>query len=262
MGSDLISAFDHALIGVADLEAARRTYQRLGFTTCPRGKHIGWGTANYCIMFGGDYLELLGIVDASQFTNNLDSFLAEKGEGLLGMCFASDDIDALAVKLGSEPSQLKRLLELPDGTVEPHFRLLHPPAGAMPGLSGFFCQHLTPELMRQPDWLVHANGAVGIASLTIAVADVLDAAHAYGQIFGQRAVQLGHAQADIMLGGGRLRLIADGQPEGLVDLAVRVTDLAATIEYLDTAGVAYVQAPEELIVAPQEACGASLRFVR
>ncbi len=67
--SNLTCGFDHAIVGVGDLEAARLSWQRLGFTTCPRGKHIGWGTANYCIMFADDYLELLGIVDASQFTN-------------------------------------------------------------------------------------------------------------------------------------------------------------------------------------------------
>src|SRR3546814_9908741 len=69
---------DHVLVGVRNLEAARDTYRRLGFTVSPRGRHIGWGTANYCIMFPGDYIELLGIVDATQFTNNLNRFLASR----------------------------------------------------------------------------------------------------------------------------------------------------------------------------------------
>jgi len=254
--------FDHALIGVADLEAARRSYRRLGFTVCPRGKHIGWGTANYCIMFPDDYLELLGIVDASQFTNNLDKFLDRHGEGLLGMCFSSDDIDALGQRLDIEPTNLKRLLELPEGTVEPRFRLLHPAPDALPGLSGFFCQHLTPELMRRPDWLVHANGAIGIASLTIAVADIAEAAKAYGRFFGEGSVRLGDDQADIVLGKGRLRLISSDQAEGLVELAVQVADMATTALYMDTTGVACEQAPEGLLIAPQEACGAALSFVR
>src|SRR3546814_8233762 len=68
-----IRGIDHVLVGVRDLEAARETYARLGLTVSPRGRHIGWGTANYCIMFPGDYIELLGIVDATQFTNNLRS---------------------------------------------------------------------------------------------------------------------------------------------------------------------------------------------
>ncbi len=73
-----ITGLDHALVGVRDLEAARAAYARLGFTLTPRGSHIGWGTANYCIMFARDYVELLGIVDWSRFTNNLDRFLERR----------------------------------------------------------------------------------------------------------------------------------------------------------------------------------------
>lgn len=76
-----IGGFDHIIIGVADLDAACEAYRRLGFTLSPQGRHIGWGTANYCIMFESYYLELLGILDASQFTNNLDKRLEENGEG-------------------------------------------------------------------------------------------------------------------------------------------------------------------------------------
>ena len=79
----IVKAFDHVLVGVASLEAARRNWQRLGFTACPRGRHIGWGTANYCLMFPENYIELIGIVDPEQFTNSLDRFLAERGEGVL-----------------------------------------------------------------------------------------------------------------------------------------------------------------------------------
>ena len=71
---------DHLIVGVRDLEAARAQYARLGFNSTPRGRHVGWGTANYCIMFEHDYLELLGIVDAGQFTNGLDRFL-ERARG-------------------------------------------------------------------------------------------------------------------------------------------------------------------------------------
>lgn len=46
-----LAGIDHVLVGVHDLEAARRTYRHLGFTVSPRGRHIGWGTANYCVMF-------------------------------------------------------------------------------------------------------------------------------------------------------------------------------------------------------------------
>jgi len=247
--TDLTCSFDHAIVGVADLEAARLVWQRLGFTACPRGKHIGWGTANYCIMFEDDYLELLGIVDASQFTNNLDSFLAERGEGLLGMAFASDHIEALAEKLGGQPQDLKRLLELPEGVVEPRFKLLHPPVGTLPGLSGFFCQHLSPELMRRPQWLVHANGARAIASISVRVEDAAAATVAYQRVFGAEFVN------------EKINLIQTDNDPGFCGLTIEVADLSGSAAYLDEAGIAFTQNATILSVTPELATGAALHFV-
>ncbi len=53
-------------------------WETLGFTLTPRGRHIGWGTGNYCIMLESGYIELLGVVDPSQFLNNLDGFLKKR----------------------------------------------------------------------------------------------------------------------------------------------------------------------------------------
>src|SRR3546814_17141381 len=123
---------DHVLVGVRNLEAARDTYRRLGFTVSPRGRHIGWGTANYCILFPGDYIELLGIVDATQFTNNLNRFL-ESRAGLLGVAFARDDV-ALAgralrpagIQPGAERDRT-RPMEDPDGEACPPLTTPPPP---------------------------------------------------------------------------------------------------------------------------------------
>jgi len=43
--------------------------------------------AIYCIMFGSDYIELLGIVDPNDFVQNLDAFLVAR-EGVIGGAFA------------------------------------------------------------------------------------------------------------------------------------------------------------------------------
>jgi hypothetical protein len=95
-----LAGLDHSLLGVRDLEVARSRFADLGFTLTPRGRHIGWGTANYCIMFEAGYVELLGIVDPAQFTNNLDKFLAQR-EGLLGLAFGADDAAALSRALSA-----------------------------------------------------------------------------------------------------------------------------------------------------------------
>ena len=52
-----IELIDHPVIAARDLDAARRTFERLGFTVPPRGSHIEWGTGNLCIMFPDDYIK-------------------------------------------------------------------------------------------------------------------------------------------------------------------------------------------------------------
>ena len=70
-----ITGLDHLIVGVRDLEAARAQWARLGFNSTPRGRHLGWGTANHCLMLEEGYVELLGIVDPAGFDNGLRRFL-------------------------------------------------------------------------------------------------------------------------------------------------------------------------------------------
>src|SRR3546814_4968957 len=143
-------------------------------------------------MFGLDYVELLGIVDPARHVQGLDRFL-EGREGLLGLALATDDADAafdalgLAGMAGDPPRDLARLLELPDGDVQPSFRLVHPKDGAL-GFNGFVCQHRTPDLIRRPDWLDHANGARRIRAVTVAVADPAALVPAYRRLLGADAL--------------------------------------------------------------------------
>src|SRR5438128_10426864 len=67
--TNAIAGIDHVIVGVRDLELAREGWSRLGFTLSPRGRHIGLGTGNYCIMFASEYIELLGIVDSTDFVS-------------------------------------------------------------------------------------------------------------------------------------------------------------------------------------------------
>lgn len=225
-----ITGIDHTLVGVRDLEAARVLWQRLGFTVTPRGRHIGWGTGNYCIMLGRGYIELLGIVDASQFTNNLDFFLKTR-EGLMGLAFATDDAVACAAALrerGIEaegPKQLKRLLELPEGTVVPEFALVHPAPSVLPGIRAFVCQHLTPALVRRPDWLVHPNGAASLLGMTIAVDQPRSLVPAWRKLLGDRAIRADGAAMLVETGMGRLLFATQGT------LAARYSDVAPLPDY-------------------------------
>ena len=272
-----ITGIDHTIVGVADLEAARAHWTRLGFVCTPRGRHIGWGTANYCIMFPDDYVELLGIIDPAQFLNGLDRLLADRGEGLLGLAWAGDP-DALWADLGvrvQEPKALSRLLELPEGTVEPRFRLTHPAdAGVFPGLSAFLCRHLTPELLRRPAWLAHRNGARALEGLTVVCDDPGALADAYAGIFGDAALHRGQERLDVTVGPHTVRFLSAGRfarrypglpapaatPAPLV-MTIRVEDLPATGHFLRMAEVPTLPVPgARLVVPPASATGVVLEF--
>lgn len=171
-----ITGLDHTVLAAADLEAAAATYRKLGFTLTPRGRHIGWATGNYCIMFPRNYLELLGIAEPGGFTAGLEEMLAARGEGVHKLVLGTDDAEAARVSLAaaglgpSDVQTLKRALELPEGDVLPEFSLVHLPAEATPAASMFLCQHRTPDLLRRPDWLAHPNGAEALAGVVV-VAD-------------------------------------------------------------------------------------------
>ncbi|MFN0044077.1 MAG: VOC family protein [Alphaproteobacteria bacterium] len=277
-----ILGIDHALVAVRDLEAARIAYRRLGFAVSPRGSHIGWGTANYCIMFPDDYVELIGIIDSSQFTNNLDKFLARR-EGLMGLAWATRDAAATKTELtqsgiaGDGPKDLKRRLELPDGTALPAFKLIYLPQTATPALSSFICQHLTPELVRRPEWLTHANGAIGLKGISVAVASVEGLAEAYTRLFGSGAVTRTDDTVSVRVGG---HLVMFATPDGLdmlhpgieppsvssmpypLVMTVRVEDLAKTASYLERKGVDPGSIEDgSALVGPEDSVGLWLEFI-
>ncbi len=67
--------------------------------------------------------------------------------------------------------------------------------------------HHTEEMVWQPRWLTHPNGAFGLAGLTIAVADVEEAAARFSRFTGRAAVRSA-AGCRIRLDRGRLDLVS------------------------------------------------------
>ena len=275
-----ITGIDHAIVGVHKLEAARRQWAKLGFTITPRGRHKGWGTANYCIMFETDYVELLGIVDPAGFTNKLDRFLKIR-EGLMGLAFSTETAEAVSVALEAAsidykgPADLSRLLELPEGEVEPAFKLVYL-NGATPGVSSFVCQHLTPDLVWRPEWIRHANGVTGIDSMTVVVRNTSTPRAGWRTFLGKDAVtEIGEQEFIAMVGQTELRFLTEAaakaalpdlrrrkwRPPFLAGMALSVGDPAETVKALEAGGVKYARKDDETIaVSGSQANGVSLEF--
>jgi hypothetical protein len=278
-----ISGIDHVIIAVRDLEGAGTGWSRLGFTLTPRGRHSGQGTANYCIMFENDFLELFGIVDPADNVEHLAAFLARR-EGARNLAFApagsAEDARAALLERGLHPSQLhalSRRMELPEGPVIPRFALIGWAAEDTPGLpESFVCAHLTPELMRRPEWLVHRNGADGLRGIHVLVEHPAALLPAYDRLLGIQHVTTTDAVAAVHVGRHRIvfstpddfvtmhpgiALDPDFPVPRIVALDLGIADRLHTADCLRQREIAFDELPDGTLVVPaSEANGAILFF--
>ena len=170
---------DHVVVTVRDLDASARAWGLLGFTVSPRGTHSPHlGTGNYTIMFGEDYLELLGVLTETDQNKPTRDFLAKR-DGIERTAFTTDDAAGGAAELKARgleplgPVHFGRPVDLPGGgTGEAKFNVFRWPLDQNPGgMRIFACQHLTRETVWIPELQSHANGARRIARIEILTAD-------------------------------------------------------------------------------------------
>ncbi len=278
----IITGFDHPVIAVRDMPQARGIYERMGFTVPPRGSHKEWGTGNWCIMFPHDYLELRGIVDPKRYLHGLDAFLAKR-EGLMGVAFSSETEAASAVAAlrakglhPADPRELTRNFELPDGNLEPRFRLIFFDTKETDGLmSSLICQHLTPQLIRRPAFLVHANGVTGLRSMTMVTRDAARARDLLAKYLDAAPSPAADGALEVPVGRGAvLRVldearaaalgmaIAGAEAPYLSAVALRTGSLAQCARALEAGAVPHTRTPGgALRVEAEHACGAILEFV-
>jgi Glyoxalase-like domain len=112
--------FDHALIAVADLEAAAHELEaQHGLASVEGGRHPGWGTANRIVPLGDTYLELVAIVDRAEAAQSpLGKWIGRAKPGVakpLGWAVRPGGLDAVAGRLSLTIQPGSRLM--PDGEV-------------------------------------------------------------------------------------------------------------------------------------------------
>ena len=275
-----LTGLDHPVIGVRDLDAARVAWERLGFVVPPRGRHPQWGTANWCILFPDNYLELRGVLDPTPApaVRELLDFLARR-EGLMGVALGTTGARATRESLaaaGLRPGPVKPLtrdFELPSGTVPVSFELCFLPREEVPGLMHLvICGHLTPERLRRPEWLRHPNGARSVEAL-VAVAPAPDtAAVAWSRLFEEVTSVPGGIGARI--GAGRLWLLTPdafrvrypgfepppaGEQPCLGAVVLGAHSDGATRDWLLSRGLGR-ETGGRLVAHPELACGTLLEF--
>lgn len=183
----MLKGIDHIVILVRDLDQARAAYEALGFTVVPGGEHTDGATHNALVAFAdGSYLELIAFQREAP-GHRWWSRLA-LGGGLVDFALWPTDIAAAIEAANARGAGYSG--PVPGGRVRPDgqkvdWQLGLPPSPDLP----FLCYDVTPRERRVPggEAAQHANGALGVAGVTVAVADMGAAAGHYRALLGDDA---------------------------------------------------------------------------
>lgn len=189
-----LAGLDHVVILVHDLDRARDTYARMGFTLTPRGIHT-LGSQNHCIMLGSDYLELLSLPKTHPSMQHYADFLG-RGEGIGGIALATDDARGAHAGLSAAgvpveaPIEFSRPVELPGGIRDASFRVVQADPAYTAGARLFLCQHFARDVVWRNDCLSHPVGARGIAALAVVADDPSASVANYAKVFDERPIPI------------------------------------------------------------------------
>lgn len=177
----MLRGIDHIVILVDNLDQAIQNYTEAGFTVIPGGEHTGGATHNALVAFqDNSYLELIAFKRPDP-----DHRWSGKQPGIVDFALLpgaiADDLAAARRRgvdyQGPLPGGRLRL----DGQ-QVAWQLGLPPAPGLP----FLCGDVTPRALRAPsgDAQQHANGALGIARVYVAVQDLVTSAAQYEALLG------------------------------------------------------------------------------
>jgi catechol 2,3-dioxygenase-like lactoylglutathione lyase family enzyme len=266
-----INGIDHVVIVVRDLDAARDTFRRMGFTVTPRGDHT-LGSQNHCVMFGEDYVELLYSPEGAPHpSRQYYTEFARAGEGLAAIAFGTDNARGAYTEMlwagfaPSDATEFSRPVELPGGAREARFRVSMASLEHTPGGRAFVCEHLTRELVWRPEYLGHANGATEIAAVAIVADDAAAAARPYERLLATTAepiaeglvVRTGRASIAFATGARlaaklpKVRLSPRPVPL-MAALFIRVRDREAAAAALAAGGLPHARMPDGSIALGAE----------
>lgn len=183
---------DHIVIISDNLDAAIHNATEAGFTVIPGGTHGDGRTHNALIPFADSaYIELIAPTSGTSISGDHRWFpRLREGGGMVDYCLLGDDLAAEIERIGQrgisypEPAPMQR--KRPDGEVL-EWTLSTPPGKV--GETGwpFLIEDITPRELRVPDApgeTHHANGAVGIAGVTILIEDLDRARRDFASILG------------------------------------------------------------------------------
>jgi hypothetical protein len=211
---------DHIGHFVRDPQAASRALARAGFAPTPMsvqtqpdsaGAPRLTGTGNVTAMLARGYMEVLFKTADTPLGHELDAAMA-RYDGIHLVAFGVADAAGAHQRLQQGGFRVRPLVDMQrpvetggkPGTAAFTVTRLEP--GEMPEGRIQLLTHRTEQMVWQPRWLSHPNGAVGLTSVVIAVSDLNEAAQRFERLTGRHARPFLLGQA-IELDRGRVDLV-------------------------------------------------------
>ncbi|MCE2947136.1 MAG: VOC family protein [Betaproteobacteria bacterium] len=271
---------DHAVINTAGrIDDALDQFARLGFRLTPRGFHSS-GSVNHLMMFGPDYLELIGVPPENAA---LRPELSASPRGLNAIAFATDSAAGAHIALEQakfRPQPLKSLsrpVAIDDGVQDARFALVALPPDTAAWGRLFVCEHLTRELVWRDGMRNHPNGAREITRITVVVPDPHAEASRLAPLFAESSMRPDAPRAELTLGHLRLDLVTaallqhrlgasacdgEGRASYMAAIELRSTGLDAVRQSLRALPSRDVHDQgSRVIVAASLACNTTIEFI-
>jgi hypothetical protein len=191
------------VVSVRDHAAALERYRALGFSPSPLSYHP-WGTVLSLMMFRDNFIEVIGVHDASKFgINAVDGFcygrnvgtFLDRAEGLSLVALHSKDADRdheRLTKAGLKSQgriDFRRAMTRADGSPDVAVVSLGLFLNEQqPDVSHFICHQHRPELIWVPEWMNHPNGARAVTAVTYVASQPLDLKARFEAFYGKTAL--------------------------------------------------------------------------
>ncbi|MFE8115998.1 VOC family protein [Brenneria goodwinii] len=287
-------SLDHVLVTVNHYEQSFENYRRMGFSPSPISYHP-WGTVTSFMMFEDNFIELIGVNDASKFGANavngfcfgrqMGSFLERGEDGISLIALHSKDARGDYAELIKRFEQhqgvidFRREIIMDNGQLDEvvvSIGLLIDPR--YPEASSFICQQFRPDLIWVDAWRHHPNGATGIEAVTYMAQEgemnVLESR--WRNAYGERATwrdgvltadtgsgllrAMTPAQAAEHFAGVALPVSVNTKPHAIA-LTLGTRDGRALRDILTTNQISHHDAAGRVRVAPETAGNIILEFV-
>ena len=252
-----MAVVDHIIIAVSDLKAASRDYAlMLGRAPSWHGTHPDYGSANTLFRLDNCYLELLTAEGEGWAGDMMRAHLAEKGEGLSGLIFGTDDADAFLTHardkgLAVSDPQPGHGVDSRNGATRT-WRTMHWEESAARGIFSFCIQH--DDIDALPMAAIEADGPISAVDHIVVQTKSAEAAK---QFYGaQLDIRLALEQDVPQWGGTQLffrtnsmsvEVLATekaGDEDRLWGLALKTENIEATQKRLSDAGIAVSEVRE------------------